>query len=95
MTRKRIVIVGASSAIAEQCARLWAAEPADFVLVGRDRQRIERVADDLAELRQAAVQYMICDSLEILAAGAAILFVLRLSALHERKVLEGPYSPAA
>ncbi|GLW47300.1 hypothetical protein Stsp02_29620 [Streptomyces sp. NBRC 14336] len=51
-------------------------------------------ADDLAELRQAAVQYMICDSLEILAAGAAILFVLRLSAMHERKVLEGPYGPA-
>ncbi len=47
MTRKRIVIIGASSAIAEQCARLWSAAPADFVLVGRDRQRVQRVADDL------------------------------------------------
>lgn len=47
MTRKRIVIIGASSAIAEQCARLWAAQPSDFVLVGRDRQRVQRVADDL------------------------------------------------
>ncbi len=47
MTRKRIVIIGASSAIAEQCARLWAAQPADFVLVGRDGTRVQRVADDL------------------------------------------------
>lgn len=47
MTRQRIIIIGASSAIAEHCARLWAQQPADFVLVGRDRKRVERVAADL------------------------------------------------
>lgn len=46
--KKRIVIVGATSAIAEHCARLWVAnQPADLALVGRDAQRIERVATDL------------------------------------------------
>lgn len=47
MTRQRIIIIGASSAIAEQCARLWAKQPSDFVLVGRDRDRIDSVAADL------------------------------------------------
>jgi len=46
--RKKIVIVGATSAIAEHCARLWAAEgSADLVLVGRDLARLQVVADDL------------------------------------------------
>lgn len=46
--RKRIVLIGATSAIAEHCARLWLAkQPTDLTLVGRDTQRIERVATDL------------------------------------------------
>ncbi|WP_280190156.1 SDR family NAD(P)-dependent oxidoreductase [Delftia sp. PS-11] len=46
--RKNIVIVGATSAIAEHCARLWLAQAAaDLTLVGRDAQRLERVAADL------------------------------------------------
>lgn len=46
--KKRIVIVGATSAIAEHCARLWAqGTTIDFTLVGRDVTRTERVAADL------------------------------------------------
>lgn len=46
--KKRIVIIGATSAIAEHCARIWLAkQPADMTLVGRDTPRIERVANDL------------------------------------------------
>jgi len=45
---KRIVIIGARSSVAEQCARLWCkSEGVDFVLVGRDMGRTERVAADL------------------------------------------------
>lgn len=45
---KRIVIVGASSAIAEQCARCWVqTEGVHLVLVGRSAQRLEAIADDL------------------------------------------------
>ena len=46
--KKRIVIIGATSAIAEQCARLWARKsPSEIVLVGRNQERVERVASDL------------------------------------------------
>ncbi len=46
--KKRIVIIGATSSIAEQCARLWVREnPSDIVLVGRNQEKIARVASDL------------------------------------------------
>ena len=46
--RRRIVIVGATSAIAEHCARRWvAAGPVDLVLIGRDLAKTERIAEDL------------------------------------------------
>lgn len=45
---KRIVIIGATSAIAEHCARLWVAESAvNLVLVGRNQAKTEQVAADL------------------------------------------------
>lgn len=44
----RIVIIGATSAIAEQCARIWLTEQAiDLTLVGRDVQHMQTIADDL------------------------------------------------
>jgi decaprenylphospho-beta-D-erythro-pentofuranosid-2-ulose 2-reductase len=46
--KKRIVVIGASSAIAEHCIRLWVqSQPIDLTLVGRDATRVERVATDL------------------------------------------------
>jgi decaprenylphospho-beta-D-erythro-pentofuranosid-2-ulose 2-reductase len=47
-SRKRIVIIGATSAIAEHCARLWLREnPLEIVLFGRNKEKIDRVALDL------------------------------------------------
>ncbi|MEJ2756764.1 MAG: SDR family NAD(P)-dependent oxidoreductase [Gammaproteobacteria bacterium] len=47
-SRKRIILIGASSAIAEQCARRWTAEsPSEMVLVGRDESKLNRIAADL------------------------------------------------
>ena len=44
----RIVIVGATSAMAEHCARLWIQQPGvELTLLGRDLARTERVAADL------------------------------------------------
>lgn len=44
-----IVIVGATSAIAEQCARLWMMRrPARLSLVGRNASRLTRIVDDLS-----------------------------------------------
>jgi short-subunit dehydrogenase len=46
--KKRIVIVGASSLIAEHCARLWAKNiQPDFVLLGRNKNKLESVSADL------------------------------------------------
>jgi decaprenylphospho-beta-D-erythro-pentofuranosid-2-ulose 2-reductase len=45
---KRIVIIGATSAIAQHCARLWVKDAAiDLTLVGRDQDKTEQVAADL------------------------------------------------
>ena len=44
---KKILIIGATSAIAEATARLWAARGAALVLVGRKRAQLDRIADDL------------------------------------------------
>lgn len=46
--KKRIVIIGATSAIAEHCARLWVKKAAvDLTLVVRDKAKTERVAADI------------------------------------------------
>jgi short-subunit dehydrogenase len=46
--KKSIVVVGATSAIAEHCLRLWLAQgAASVVLVGRDLARMEDIAADL------------------------------------------------
>lgn len=45
---EKIVIIGASSSIAEHCARAWLSESAKkMVLLGRDANKTERVAQDL------------------------------------------------
>ncbi len=45
---KKILIVGATSAIATACARLWAAERAEMFLVARNAARLDQIAADLA-----------------------------------------------
>ena len=46
--RKKIIIIGATSAMATHCARLWAQQSSvELVLVGRDTARLERLAHDL------------------------------------------------
>ena len=44
---KRILILGAASAMAEAAARLWAAEGARLALVGRNGERLQEIAADL------------------------------------------------
>jgi decaprenylphospho-beta-D-erythro-pentofuranosid-2-ulose 2-reductase len=44
----KIVVVGATSAIAEHCCRLWvAAGPTELIFVARDRAKAETIAADL------------------------------------------------
>ena len=46
---RHIAIVGATSGMAEHCARLWAAQPQPtrFTLIGRRPEALTRIADDL------------------------------------------------
>ena len=44
---KRILIIGATSAIAEHCARIWAAEGDNLHLVARNEQHVQVIASDL------------------------------------------------
>jgi decaprenylphospho-beta-D-erythro-pentofuranosid-2-ulose 2-reductase len=44
---KRILIVGATSAIAEHCARIWATRGAKLFLVARNEEKIQSIAADL------------------------------------------------
>lgn len=70
--KRRIVIIGATSAIAEHCARLWVQnQPTDLTLVGRDATRIERVAADLkvrspeSEIRVVQAEFLDPAAIEV------------------------------
>ncbi|OGR00819.1 MAG: short-chain dehydrogenase [Deltaproteobacteria bacterium RIFOXYD12_FULL_55_16] len=80
--KERIVIVGATSAIAEHCARLWVKEAVvDLTLVGRDLGRTERVAADLrVRSPQSVIRVLVADFLAPLA----------ISQLVDGIVAEGP-----
>jgi short-subunit dehydrogenase len=69
----RIVVVGATSRIAEHCCRLWAnAGSCEFVLVGRNASYLDRIADDL-RVRGAAVRTeAMVDFTDALAVGEAV-----------------------
>lgn len=69
---KRILIIGANSAIAEATARLWAAQGAALFLVGRNAGRLEAVASDLRVRGAAAVTSFAMDACDT-AAHAAML----------------------
>lgn len=47
-SKGKIVIIGATSSIAEHCARIWVKKsPEEIVLVGRNYEKTKRVAQDL------------------------------------------------
>ena len=71
---KKIVIVGATSAIAERCARRWLEQmPIDLTLVGRDARRVERVAMDLrVRSPQSEIRVIQADFLDPVAIDAMV-----------------------
>lgn len=60
---KNILVIGATSAIAEATARLWAAEGAQFYLIARNADKLALVARDL-ETRGARVAQALLDVTE-------------------------------
>lgn len=62
---KNILIIGASSAIAQATARIWAIQQAAFFLVGRDRAKLERLAQDLLVRGASKAEIGVVDFLSI------------------------------
>ena len=64
---RQIAIIGATSAIAQACAREWAARGDRLLLVGRDAARLEEIAQDLrvrsgSAGNQAAITSFVMDA---------------------------------
>jgi decaprenylphospho-beta-D-erythro-pentofuranosid-2-ulose 2-reductase len=66
---KRVVILGATSGIAEAAARIWADRGARFVLVGRRPDRLSAVAADLKARGAAQAEEIVADCAEVDAAA--------------------------
>jgi len=56
---KKTLVIGATSAIAEHCARLWAARGDALYLVARNEERLKTIAADL-KVRGAAQAHSYC-----------------------------------
>ena len=72
--KTRIVVIGATSAIAEHCCRLWVQDgPLELILVARDGARAEQIADDLrGHSAQAEISVETMDFLSAPAIAAAV-----------------------
>ncbi len=74
---KKILVFGATSAIATACARIWATQGAALYLVGRDPVKLKSIADDLAVRGAAAVHLLEADANDIAKHGVAIESAVR------------------
>jgi decaprenylphospho-beta-D-erythro-pentofuranosid-2-ulose 2-reductase len=61
---KNIVIIGATSLIAQHAAKIWAKENAEFLLVGRDDVKLSRVKEDLMALGATRITVIAQDLLD-------------------------------
>ncbi len=59
---KKVLIIGATSSIAEHCARIWATRGDELYLVGRNEAHLQTIATDL-EVRGASSVSMNCFNL--------------------------------
>jgi decaprenylphospho-beta-D-erythro-pentofuranosid-2-ulose 2-reductase len=89
--KKRIVIIGATSAIAEHCARLWVENAAvDLGLVGRDPAKTERVAADLRiRSPQSTVNVIVADFIDPAAIRQVVDGIAAAGPLHTVLIAHG------
>ncbi|MEE3636756.1 SDR family oxidoreductase [Pseudomonas sp. AL 58] len=69
---KKILIIGATSAIAKACARVWAEQNAEFFLVGRNKEKLEQTACDLKARGAKAVTLCTMDATDFSAHPAML-----------------------
>jgi len=89
--KKRIVIIGATSAIAEHCARLWGKEAVvDLTLVGRDPEKTERVAADLrVRSPQSDIHVLEADFIDPLAIQQLVNAIVAEGPVHTVLIAHG------
>ncbi|WP_110949062.1 SDR family oxidoreductase [Pseudomonas bohemica] len=78
---KRILIVGASSAIAMACARIWANQGDELFLVARDVEKLDQTAEDLRARGAKAVTSHCMDATDI--AAHALMLEKALTAMRQ------------
>ena len=61
MSTPTVVVIGATSAIAEQIARLYAAQGAHLFLVARNNDKLDIIAKDLKVRGAASVDFIVAD----------------------------------
>lgn len=62
---KKILIVGAVSAIAMACARQWAAQGSEFFLVARNQEKLQQTAADLLARGASGVTVHLMDATDL------------------------------
>ena len=72
VSMKKILIIGATSAIAEHCARIWAAKGDAIHLVARNEQHVQTIAADL-KVRGASEVTTYCSDLNDMDKHEALL----------------------
>jgi short-subunit dehydrogenase len=78
---RRILILGASSALAEQLARLYAAEGAELMLVARRAGALQSIAADLRLRGATRVETALCDFAAIAASEITETFAAFITGL--------------
>lgn len=102
---KRILIIGATSAIASACARLWAAQGSEFFLVARNEEKLQQTAVDLEVRGARAVTTYTMDATDFAAHPAMLehclaslqqidIILIAHGTLPEQKVCEQDASVA-
>jgi decaprenylphospho-beta-D-erythro-pentofuranosid-2-ulose 2-reductase len=96
---KRIIILGAASAIAEATARIWAAQGARLVIVARDWSRLDVLSSDLKICGASEIVTIALDCSKAIVAlesnamvelrGGLDIMLLAYGALGDQKRLEG------
>lgn len=69
---KRVLIIGATSAIATACARLWAEQGSEFFLVARSAEKLEEVSADLTARGAKSVTVHCMDATDFAAHGSML-----------------------
>ena len=89
--KKRIVIIGATSAIAEHCARLWVKNTdVDLTLVVRDKAKTERVAADLqVRSPQSVIRILEADFIDPTAIRQLVDGIVAEGAVHTVLIAHG------